>query len=189
MKFSCPQCGQHIACDDAWAGHQIACPACQTNLFVPQIEAVSPPAQPSAPSKDSSKAAAPKLAAGATQSPRSTAHAPAPVRRAMPRPSSGDNALLKYGVILMVVAALAGVGYFYGLPLLTNALQQEPTSKPGSSATTSQGSRSGGGPLGEMNGAMDVSETLDGGSSSPARSRPAPGTNNAARPQPGASRR
>jgi hypothetical protein len=107
----------------------------------------------------------------------------------MPRPNSGDNALLKYGIVLVVVAALAGVGYFYGLPLLTNALQQEPTSKPASSATTSQSSGAGGGPLGEVNGAMDVSETLDGGSSSSPRSRPAPGTNNAPRPQPAASRR
>ena len=104
----------------------------------------------------------------------------------MPGPTRGDNALLKYGIILVVVAALAGVGYFYGLPLLTNALQQEPPSKP---ASTSQGSGAGGGPLGEMNGAMDVSETLDGGSSSSPRSRPVPGTNNAARPQPAAPRR
>ena len=189
MKFSCPQCGQHISCDDAWAGHQIACPACQNNLVVPQIQAGSPPPQPSVPKQDSSKAAAPKLAAGATQVPRSTAHAPAAVRRAMPRPPRSENALLKYGVLLVVVVALAGIGYFYGLPLLTHALQPEPSSKPASGATTSQSSGAGGGPLGEVNGAMDVSETLDGGSSSSPKSRPAPGTNNVARPQSGASRR
>src|SRR5262245_53384917 len=43
MKFSCPTCSQHIACDIAWAGHPIACPTCQNQIVVPQ-----PPAAPRA---------------------------------------------------------------------------------------------------------------------------------------------
>ncbi|MGH7868215.1 MAG: hypothetical protein ACREP9_11490 [Candidatus Dormibacteraceae bacterium] len=92
---------------------------------------------------------------------------------------------MKYGVWLVVVAALAGVAYFYGLPLLTNALQQDSNAKTPASATTSQsGGASGGGPMGEVNGAMDVSDTLDGGSSS--TSHPARATNATARPRPAA---
>lgn len=43
LKFSCPQCQQHIECDPGYAGLEIACPACNNNLVVPG-EAVSAPA-------------------------------------------------------------------------------------------------------------------------------------------------
>jgi hypothetical protein len=44
FKFSCPACGQHIACDTSNAGMTIACPVCQTSLVVPQPPAAAPPA-------------------------------------------------------------------------------------------------------------------------------------------------
>jgi len=37
IKFSCPFCTQHIACDSSCAGQQIGCPNCQRNLIVPQL--------------------------------------------------------------------------------------------------------------------------------------------------------
>lgn len=37
IKFSCPFCTQHIACDPGYAGEQISCPNCQRNLTVPQV--------------------------------------------------------------------------------------------------------------------------------------------------------
>jgi hypothetical protein len=46
FKFSCPACGQHIACDTSNAGMTIACPACQTALTVPQPPAAAAPAAP-----------------------------------------------------------------------------------------------------------------------------------------------
>jgi hypothetical protein len=35
VKFSCPGCGQHISCDAALGGQQIACPSCQAAMVVP----------------------------------------------------------------------------------------------------------------------------------------------------------
>jgi len=179
MKFSCPQCGQHIGCDDAWAGNQIECPACHGSILVPQIQRQPATSPASALAKDPAKPAGAKLAHGVTQIARSTAHAPVPIKRAVPRPPAGDNSLLKYGVMAVVIVILAGVGYFYGLPLITGALQPE-SAAPQSPKATQSGAAMGG-PMGDVSGAMDVSETLDAGSSS-AKRRAATTTNNAARP-------
>jgi hypothetical protein len=179
MKFSCPSCGQHISADEAWGGHQIECPACHNSLVVPQVHTAPTPAPAPVPPEENPKAAGAKLAAGVTQVARSTAHAPAPIKRNIPRPPRGDNALLKYGVLAAVVVVLGGVGYFYGLPLITGALKGSDVGAPISGGAV-------GGPMGSVNEAMDASETLDGGSSSSPRRRPPAATNNAARPKPAA---
>ena len=36
FKFTCPGCGQHIVCDDGYAGMCIQCPACQSGFVVPE---------------------------------------------------------------------------------------------------------------------------------------------------------
>ena len=41
FKFTCPGCGQKIACDPSHAGAQISCPACQKVLTVPAPEPVA----------------------------------------------------------------------------------------------------------------------------------------------------
>src|SRR5512139_319363 len=113
MKFSCPECGQHIAYGEAWAGRKIQCPTCHSEIVVPQSHPVpvSTGAMP-----ESAKGA--KLSAGVTQVARSTAHAPAtPKFRA--HPPRSQNRLLQYAVLFVVVAVLGWAGYFYGLPLLT----------------------------------------------------------------------
>ena len=186
IKFSCPHCNQHISCEEPWAGHQIQCPACQNNIVVPQAHApIASPAAP-APARESSKPAGMKLSAGATQVTRPHAPTPATTRKFTPRPPKGENSLLKYGLLAVVVAVLAGIAYFYGLPLLNRDSQQEQNGKAPEDKKSSQTSSGGGGALGEVNGAMDVSDTLDGGSSSTRpKPRPAPATNNAARPRPG----
>lgn len=72
IKFSCPSCGQHIQCEDQWAGRQIACPACAASLAVPQIQAApapvptvapapAPSSSPSAPTPGSPAPAARRL--------------------------------------------------------------------------------------------------------------------------------
>jgi len=182
MKFSCPLCGQHIAYGEPWAGLHIECPTCHSNIIVPQVHGPSAALVAAGPIRESSKAA--RLSPGVAQVPRSTAPAPVAARKFTPHPPRSENSLLKYGVLALVVAALGGVGYFYGLPLLTNALEQESNAKPPAGANASQTGGSRGGPMGEVNDAMDVSETLDGGSSP--RTRPAPATNNTARPPPAA---
>src|SRR6185369_10462045 len=49
FKFACSGCGQHIACDDSYAGMSIQCPACQRPMVVPeaQVPALSIPSSAS----------------------------------------------------------------------------------------------------------------------------------------------
>jgi hypothetical protein len=37
FKFSCPACGQHIRCEQSYAGKEINCPACHQLFRVPEI--------------------------------------------------------------------------------------------------------------------------------------------------------
>jgi DNA-directed RNA polymerase subunit RPC12/RpoP len=180
MKFSCPQCSQHISCDEAWAGHEIACPVCQGAIVVPQFHAPPAAPPPTAPSREAAKPGGAKLAAGVTQLARSTAHAPAPGKKIIPRGPRSNNSLIGYAILLLVVAGLAWVGYFYGLPMLKDTF---PSSAPTAGAGAPKGGGTRGGPLGEVNEAMDASDALDGGSSSARNRRPA-ATNNPARPKP-----
>ena len=39
IKFACPHCQQHIACDEGYCGYQIQCPACAGGLIVPRLAA------------------------------------------------------------------------------------------------------------------------------------------------------
>jgi len=43
IKFSCPACGQHIACDAQCGGMQIKCPDCQNDVIIPEVEAQAAP--------------------------------------------------------------------------------------------------------------------------------------------------
>ena len=168
MKFSCPKCGQHISATEQWAGHQIQCPACATTLTVPQASPA--PAAQLIPQPPASSG--PRLSAGATQVTRSTAPGTIPIRQLTSRPPRSQSPLLKYVVYAIVLAVLAGAAYSF-LPSLESKIQDSVNSKPAQTGSPSTGG--GSGPLGEMNGAMDVSDTLDGGSSSaprPAATRP-----------------
>ena len=166
LKFSCPHCGQHIECGEPWSGRQIQCPACQNHLIVPHLPA--PPAAAPALSAPVSAPPAPgrtKLAAGAAQAARPAPPGTAPRRQPPPPPRTG-NPVLKFAIIAVLLAVIGGVGYIYG-PGLLGRVQEMGTSKTPVPANASAG---GSGPLGEVNGAMDVSDTLDGG----APSRPPP---------------
>jgi hypothetical protein len=168
IKFSCPQCGQHISGNEQWSGHQIQCPTCATTLTVPQAlpppVAVAPVPKPLVPQPPVSHGH--KLSAGATQVARSTAPGTIPLRQLPSRPPRNKSPLLKYVVYAIVLAALGGAGYLF-LPSLLSKLQDTANSKPTQAAPVSNGS--GVGPLGEVNGAMDVSDALEGGSSSTPR--------------------
>ena len=93
-----------------------------------------------------------------------------------------------------MLAVIGGAGYMF-LPGLLTELQEKAASKPAASAPAPASSGGGAGPMGEVNGAMDISEGLDAGAgaSSPPRSgatkqpnaaqtRARPGTNAVARP-------
>src|ERR1039457_2548488 len=75
IKFSCPQCGQHISGNENWSGYRIQCPTCATTLTVPgalaptaAVALVTPSLVPQPPASHG-----PRLSAGATQVARSTA--------------------------------------------------------------------------------------------------------------------
>lgn len=50
FKFSCPNCGQHLAATPAWYGQSLKCPACQQDLIVPMPAGMGAPAPNVAPS-------------------------------------------------------------------------------------------------------------------------------------------
>jgi hypothetical protein len=43
IKFACPGCEQHIACDTGYSGMEISCPACKAKMIVPQLPGAPPP--------------------------------------------------------------------------------------------------------------------------------------------------
>jgi hypothetical protein len=180
MKFSCPHCGQHIGCEDAWSGHQIQCPGCQGSLVVPHAQPPSAATAP-APGPRVSQASAhsgAKLSAGATQVTRPTAPRSVPPKPVAPRPPKTGNPVLRFAVmgVLLLAVGLAALKF---VPALLNGAHD----LAGSPAATSTPAPGGGrGPLGEVNGAMDVSDTLDGGGS--ATPRPRSARPPAAAPQP-----
>jgi hypothetical protein len=174
IKFSCPQCGQHIAGNEQWSGLQIQCPTCATTLTVPG--ALPPPAAtapvPKSLVPQPPVSHGPKLSAGATQVPRSTPPGAIPPRQPAARPPRTKSRLPQYVAYAVVLAALGGAGYIF-VPSWLSKIQDRENSKPPQAAPASRAG--GAGPLGEVNGAMDISDTLDGGSSStprPAAARP-----------------
>jgi DNA-directed RNA polymerase subunit RPC12/RpoP len=46
IKFSCPQCQQHIQCEEGYAGMEIGCPSCSARMVVPGRPAAPPPPPP-----------------------------------------------------------------------------------------------------------------------------------------------
>ncbi len=42
IKFTCPHCSQHIACDDTCCGERIDCPGCGREIIIPQRAAFIP---------------------------------------------------------------------------------------------------------------------------------------------------
>ena len=42
IKFACPHCRQHIACDGDYADHSIECPSCAGPMVVPRLSATAP---------------------------------------------------------------------------------------------------------------------------------------------------
>ena len=144
FKFSCPQCGQNIACDDLWRGQQLQCPGCQATLTVPAVPSaigqvgVAPPA-----------ASAPRIsiarhqpAEAAAPPPQSTpAPRPAPQRRGAPAKAAKKDGLARYASIAVIVIA-AGVGCYYGFGLFQK-MQKKFNEKQAAEAKKSDGGEMG----------------------------------------------
>jgi hypothetical protein len=183
IKFSCPQCGQHVSGNEQWAGHQIQCPACATSITVPQ----APPPPAASPLVPKSLIPQPpashgaRLSAGATQATRPVTPGKIPIRKpaARARPPGIKSPLLKYAVYAIVLAVLGGAGYKFLPPLLVK-IQDSANSKPAQAEPAANAG--GAGPLSETTGAMDVSDAMEGGSSS--KPRPVAARNPAAAPAP-----
>lgn len=123
LKFNCSKCGQLIACDELWIGHQINCPTCQTELTVPgQQEAPKPvqhnPLVPQVPGNTKlsigqarHQAATPPPQAGHGASGATSYRAKAGASK-----KKGNSAGMKYAVAGLCVVAIAAAGYFVGYP-------------------------------------------------------------------------
>src|SRR3954468_2025745 len=122
LKFNCSKCGQLIACDELWIGHQINCPTCQTELSVPaQQEAPKPnnPLVPQVPgatklsigqARHQASTPPPQAGAGPTGATSFRARAGAPKKK------KSNGAAMKYAIAGVSVLAIAAVGYFVGYP-------------------------------------------------------------------------
>jgi DNA-directed RNA polymerase subunit RPC12/RpoP len=111
MTFSCPGCGQHIQCDELWAGHQINCPACQAQILVPP----SPPSASSHPLGRVPPGSPSRLSAGRTQVTRSSSGSGLPQRPFQTGPAKQKSPVVKYAVIGAVLVVIAA-GVIIGLP-------------------------------------------------------------------------
>src|ERR1051325_766369 len=124
LKFNCTKCGQLIACDDLWIGHQINGPSCQTELSVPSQQEAPKPAQhnplvPQVPgntklsigqARHQSSTPPPQAGAGASGATSFK------TRAAGSKKKKGNGAATKYAVAGLCVVAIAAVAYFVGYP-------------------------------------------------------------------------
>lgn len=122
LKFNCSKCGQLIACDELWIGHQINCPSCQTELSVPAQQEAPKPANPLVPqvpgstklsigqARHQASTPPPQAGAGATGGTSFKA------RAGTSKKKKGNGAAMKYAVAGLCVVAIGAVGYFVGYP-------------------------------------------------------------------------
>jgi hypothetical protein len=152
IKFSCPSCKQEIECDELWGGHDLACPTCNAQMTVPQLQSASAPvSKPAAPAgpvavptgaaprlsigghKPQQQAAAPQ---GAAPTGRPGAQRPAHVMGATPK-----GGAMKWVKIAAVVVILAVGGYFgFGL---VKSWQDKADKKMDAAAKNSDGGEAG----------------------------------------------
>ena len=114
FTFSCPQCGQHIACDTSYSGTEIDCPSCQRPIMVPQsahsaaapVAVPQPPPPPPAPSSLATRQSTTVPASG-----RRFAGAPGAQPAAKPKSKALRNILIITAAVVVLTALGAG-GWF-----------------------------------------------------------------------------
>jgi hypothetical protein len=144
IKFACPNCGQHITCDELWGGHQLDCPSCKNPLVVPAPAGPPPAAQHAAPRPLVPKAPAtpePRLAINtghaAAQSAANAPQRTIPIRNLTPPPPKKKNPVVTYSIYAMVLIAL-GVGVYFGYPWISR-MQHGVTTASNEAAKNSDG--------------------------------------------------
>ena len=168
FKFACPACGQRIAGDVSWAGAQIKCPVCQSEMMVPKPEPspAPPPPAPVAPTASSSP-----MRLSMSPPPAAPAHAhqpvapppPVPAGRKLPLPNylqaekkEGKARTLITVAILIAVVVVAGVLL---MPLINRAQDKMNESR------KKEAEEAGGGQVGhimELNNVLDATDPFRG---------------------------
>jgi hypothetical protein len=146
LKFNCSKCGQLIACDELWIGHQINCPSCQTELSVPSQQEAPKPVNPLVPQVPGNtrlsigqarhQAATPPPQAGAGASGATSFRAKAGTSKK----KKGNSAGMKYALVGLSVAALAAVGYFVGYPQFQKWQEKKKADEEAKNAAAAQAS-------------------------------------------------
>ena len=147
LKFNCSKCGQLIACDELWIGHQINCPSCQTELSVPsQQEAPKPVQNPLVPqvpantrlsigqARHQASTPPPQAGAGASGATSFRAKAGASKKK------KGNSAVMKYAIAALAVAAIGAVGYFVGYPQFQKWQEKKKADEEAKNAAAAQAS-------------------------------------------------
>lgn len=111
IKFSCPQCGQHIQCSEGYFGRKINCPNCQDSINVPGTPvsaAPPPPPPPPAPAPSPVKAAM-HIAVSAEPP-----HAPPPAPEPLPmhKVQVGSPVAKKVLIAALAIIAIGAAGVF-----------------------------------------------------------------------------
>lgn len=163
IKFSCPSCNQEIECDELWSGHDLACPTCQAQITVPQVQAggAPKPAIPAGPVAVPT-GANPRLSIGAGKASEYAAAAksgtlagrPGTQKPAPKKSSGGKGAAMKWVKIAAVVVILAAGGYF-GWPYI-KGLQDKTSKKLDESAKNSDGGEVG--HIAALNNVLDATD-------------------------------
>jgi len=73
FKFSCPQCQQHLQCDEQFAGREIQCPGCHHLIRIPPV-----PGKTAQYAPESGKTWATYVPAGNVQPPKNIPAPPKP---------------------------------------------------------------------------------------------------------------
>jgi len=146
LKFNCSKCGQLIACDELWIGHQINCPSCQTELSVPSQQEAPKPVNPLVPhvpgntrlsigqARHQASTPPPQAGAGATGATSFRARAGASKKK------KGSGAGMKYALVGLSVVALAAVGYFVGYPQFQKWQEKKKADEEAKNAAAAQAS-------------------------------------------------
>ena len=174
MKFNCPGCGQMIAADELWAGHQIQCPICNKELMVPHPQAAAgSAAAPAAPGNTlvpQVPTSAPKLTIGSARHqpssppPQASPHSTLAKAAANLGPKRNKENPIKKFAGIGVVVVLLGVAVYFAWPYISKFQKK-----------TSQVEQGDGGQVGhisELNSVLDATDPSKGGGSS-TRRRPA----------------
>jgi hypothetical protein len=125
FKFSCPNCGQHIAADEGWSGASIQCPKCASPIVVPRLAVAAPVAAPPAPMAPAAAAPPRVVLASPPQPPAPHVHlkaaSPAPPAPPVPPKTAGSappfSALAIVSLVLaLVILPLNAIAFLVGFP-------------------------------------------------------------------------